>query len=117
TLLSHGRKTQRRVSKNMRRSLGAWTYRNWLNRLEMACQTNSVRFEQVPPAYTSQRCHECGHIGKGNRNGESFCCRKCGYAGNADVNAAKNLLIRFWGKTPALHQPTVGASNGCHTTL
>ena len=117
TLLSHGRKTQRRVSKNMRRSLGAWTYRNWLNRLEMACQTNSVRFERVPPAYTSQRCHECGHIEKGNRNGEGFCCRKCGYTGNADVNAAKNLLIRFWGKTPTLHQPTVGASNGCHTTL
>lgn len=96
--LSHGRTTHRRVSKNMRRSLGAWAYRDWLDRLRQACEANRVRFEQVPPAYTSQRCHVCGHTERGNRKGEVFCCRKCGYAGNADVNAAKNLLIRFWGR-------------------
>ena len=100
TLLSHGRTTHRRVSRRMRRSLGAWAYRVWLDRLRQACEVNRVRFERVPPAYTSQRCHVCGHTEKGNRKGEVFCCRKCGFAGNADVNAAKNLLDRFWGREP-----------------
>jgi transposase len=100
TLLSHGRRTYRRVSKGMRRSLGAWAYREWLGRVQMACETNRVRFERVPPEYSSQRCHVCGHTERANRKGEVFCCRSCGYAGNADVNAARNLRIRFWGREP-----------------
>lgn len=99
-LLSHGRKTHRRVSKNMRRSLGAWTYRTWLDRLDMACEANRVRLERVPPAYSSQRCHACGHTERGNRAGEVFRCRGCGYTDHADVNAARNLLGRFWGHEP-----------------
>ncbi|EQD63595.1 Transposase, partial [mine drainage metagenome] len=79
TLLSHGRTTHRRVSKNMRRSLGAWAYRDWLDRLRRACEVNRVHFERVPPAYTSQRCHACGHTERGNRKGEVFCCRSCGF--------------------------------------
>lgn len=98
--LSHGRTTRRRVSKNMRRILGAWAYRDWLDRLRRACEVDRVRFVQVPPAYTSQRCHACGHTERGNRKGEEFCCRTCGYTGNADVNAAKNLLDRFYGYEP-----------------
>jgi hypothetical protein len=93
--LHHGTRRDRRLSRGMRRSLGAWTYREWLGRLRMACETNRVRFERVPPAYTSQRCHVCGHTERGNRKGEVFRCRGCGYLGNADENAARNLLIRF----------------------
>jgi hypothetical protein len=97
-LLSHGRTTQRRVSKNLRRSLGAWAYRDWLDRLRQACETNRVRFEQVPPAYSSQRCNPCGHTERGNRKGEDFRCRACGHTDPADVNAARNLLDRFYGR-------------------
>ena len=100
TRLSHGTRTDRRRSRNMRRSLGAWAYRDWLGRLSMACEVNRVRFERVPPAYTSQRCHVRGHTERGNRKGEVFCCRRCGFAGNADVNAARNLLDRFYGHEP-----------------
>ena len=99
-LLSQGRKTHRRVSKNMRRSLGAWAYRDWLDRLRQACEVNRVRFESVPPAYTSQRCHACGHTERGNRRGEDFQCRACGCTDHADVNAARNLLDRFYGHEP-----------------
>jgi hypothetical protein len=93
--LSQGTRRDRRLARSMRRSLGAWAYRDWLGRLRMACETNRVRFECVPPAYTSQRCHVCGHTERANRKGEEFRCRKCGFAGNADVNAARNLLKRF----------------------
>jgi putative transposase len=51
------------------------------------------RVEQVPPAYTSQRCSVCGHIAPGNRKSQAvFECTSCN-AGpcNADVNAARNI--------------------------
>lgn len=50
------------------------------------------RLELVPAAFTSQRCHECGHTASENRAGQArFRCVKCGHTANADVNAAKNI--------------------------
>jgi putative transposase len=88
-------KLKRRLSKNMRRSLGIWNYRYWLMRVEAACELGRSSFRSVAPQYTSQRCHVCGHTERGNRNREIFICRSCGHNGNADVNAAKNILLRF----------------------
>jgi putative transposase len=51
------------------------------------------RVEQIPAAYTSQRCSECGHVAPGNRKSQAvFECEGCN-AGrcNADVNAARNI--------------------------
>jgi putative transposase len=51
------------------------------------------RVEQIPAAYTSQRCSACGHIAPGNRKSQAvFECEAC-TAGpcNADVNAARNI--------------------------
>ncbi|MEH3174380.1 transposase [Enterobacter quasiroggenkampii] len=47
----------------------------------------------VPPAYTSQRCANCGHTSKENRLSQSkFVCQICGYRANADINGARNIL-------------------------
>jgi putative transposase len=47
----------------------------------------------VNPRHTSQRCHECGHVGARNRVSQAeFRCRRCGHGANADVNAARNIL-------------------------
>jgi IS605 OrfB family transposase len=95
--LNHKTKAKRRLAKNMRRSLGAWAYRYWLERLQWATEDNRVSFRTVSPAYTSQRCNACGHTERGNRSGESFLCRSCGHTDNADINAAKNILDLFLG--------------------
>ena len=50
------------------------------------------RVEKVPPAYTSQRCSACGHVdGRSRESQARFRCTACGYACNADVNAARNI--------------------------
>ncbi len=50
------------------------------------------RVEKISPAYTSQRCSACGHIAAESRESQAlFRCVSCGYAGNADVNAARNI--------------------------
>ena len=93
--ISHNTKQpKRRLGKNMRRSIGAWNVRYWLNRLEMACERNRVSFRTVSAFYTSQTCPACGHCHKENRNGILFKCLRCGYADNADIAASKNILNR-----------------------
>jgi putative transposase len=50
------------------------------------------RVEKVHPAYTSQRCSACGHVAAESRESQAlFRCVACGYACNADVNAARNI--------------------------
>jgi len=50
------------------------------------------RVEKIDPAFTSQRCSACGRVDADSRKSQArFCCTVCGYAGNADVNAARNI--------------------------
>ncbi len=50
------------------------------------------RVEKVKPAFTSQRCSVCGHVDADSRESQArFVCTACGFAGHADVNAARNI--------------------------
>jgi transposase len=50
------------------------------------------RVQKINPAHTSQRCSACGHAASENRKSQAvFACTACGFAGNADVNAASNI--------------------------
>lgn len=58
---------------------------NWLGGWVMA----------VPAHHTSQTCPCCGHVSKENRlTQSSFVCVECGFAENADVVGALNILER-----------------------
>ena len=49
----------------------------------------------VPPHHTSQTCPCCGHVAKENRQTQAkFLCVDCGYAENADMVGAINVLER-----------------------
>jgi putative transposase len=50
------------------------------------------RVEKVAAAYTSQQCSACGQVDRDSRESQArFRCTACGYAANADVNAARNI--------------------------
>jgi putative transposase len=50
------------------------------------------RVEKVKPHFTSQRCSACGHVDIKSRESQAhFVCTACGFACNADVNAARNI--------------------------
>ena len=52
------------------------------------------RIEKIHPAYTSQRCSACGNLdAKARKSQAVFVCSSCGYASNADVNAARNIAV------------------------
>ena len=93
TGISH--KTKNRVGKTTRRLIGHWNHKYIVDRIKNLCEVNRVDVAFVDPAYTSQTCRQCGHIDKGNRSGEKFKCRKCGFKGNADYLASLNIRDRF----------------------
>ena len=76
---------------------------NWSRlrkRLKDKMDANGGNLAIVPAAYTSQTCHQCGHVASENRDSQAvFHCVRCGHQANADVNAAVNILGRALRKT------------------
>lgn len=94
--VKHKMKLKRRLSKNIRRVVSNWSYRQVLGRIQALCEENRVSFRSVLPFYTSQECSVCGHRDKRNRlSQEEFVCQKCGHSDNADTNASQTILKRF----------------------
>lgn len=77
------------------------------------CLSYKMEVRKVNPAYTSQTCHQCGHVDKGSRKQTDFECTACGHADDADVNAALNILAFGNGATGRGGGDTGGAS--CHS--
>ena len=83
--------TKGRLSKALRRKLGAWHRGTFAASLASKCEENGIQFDRVPARYTSQRCNICGHIERGNRKGDNFQCLACKHKDHADINAALNI--------------------------
>jgi putative transposase len=72
-----------------------WAFRRLFEYVEYKAPEHGLSVEQVDPDHTSQRCSKCGFTHADSRDGEHFCCQKCGYEVNADYNAAKNIGLRY----------------------
>src|SRR5690606_8157035 len=82
-----------RQKAGLNRAILAKGWGKLLTALEHKARYNGSRILRVPPAFTSQTCHACGHCAPDNRESQAvFRCRACGHQDNADVNAAKNIL-------------------------
>ena len=87
-----------------RRRLHSWSFSQLRGFLEYKAEAAGCRVVGVDPRHTSQRCSDCGHIERGNRQGARFSCLTCGRQDNADRNAALNIRDRHlvgWASGPA----------------
>ena len=78
-------------NKHVPRFKQAWTYTAILDRLKRRAEERNVSVVLVNPAFTSQTCSACGTVDKKSREGKDFKCRSCGFAIDADLNAARNI--------------------------
>ncbi|WP_048891958.1 RNA-guided endonuclease InsQ/TnpB family protein [Mycobacterium heckeshornense] len=85
--------------------------------IEYKAELAGVTLVEVPAAYTSQRCHKCGHTARENRESQAvFRCRSqsCGWTGNADTNAAVNVreeALARWVAAPTEQLAGTSATN------
>ena len=89
-----------RAKAGLNRSILGNNWSRLMRRLRDKMDANGGKLVAVPAAYTSQTCHECGHVASESRDSQAvFRCVECGYEANADVNAAMNILGRALTKT------------------
>lgn len=89
-----GIRERQRVSKRQRARFSGWAFSQLRFFIYYKARLAGVPVFFVPPEYTSQRCHQCGHIEKKNRRSQSeFKCCQCAHRDHADKNAAKNIKL------------------------
>ncbi|KYC42691.1 transposase [Scytonema hofmannii PCC 7110] len=105
------RTNQKPRNKTERRRSNSWAFYQLRMFLEYKGLRDGVEVITVPPAYTSQTCHYCLHIGQ--RSDKKFKCINpdCNWSGDADLNGSR--MIAALGLS--VNQP--GGSNGLYCTL
>lgn len=96
--LTNIRFTSKRRNKKFRTKLGKWSFADLRANLEYKALLNGVNLVVVNPAYSSQTCCECKHIGK--RTNKVFKCTNTNCKVDtidADYNASK--VISLLGQT------------------
>jgi len=86
--------TSKRRNKKFRTKLGKWNFSMLRQYIEYKSLLNGVKCIAVPPAYTSQTCSTCNHIGK--RTNKVFKCTNTNCKVDtidADFNAAQNISL------------------------
>ena len=74
-----------------------WAFNELVRQITYKAKSAGIVVETVNPAYTSKRCSdtECGFTHDKNRDGDEFCCQKCGKELHSDYNAARNIAHKF----------------------
>ncbi|MHC5855346.1 RNA-guided endonuclease InsQ/TnpB family protein [Nostoc sp.] len=85
------RTNQQPRNKVERRRFNSWSFYQLRYFLEYKGIKEGVEVVAVPPAYTSQTCHQCLYIGL--RSDKRFKCGNCSWHGDADLNGAKMISL------------------------
>jgi IS605 OrfB family transposase len=85
------RTNQKPRNKTERRRSNSWAFYQLRTFLEYKGLKEGIEVIAVPPAYTSQTCHCCLHIGW--RSDKKFKCGNCNWSGDADLNGAKMISL------------------------
>ena len=83
---------KKNVSRKQQNRFSTWSKGTLLERLSIKLAEKGIKETIVNPAYTSQVCCKCNHLG--NRKGKEFKCSNCNLSIDADFNASINTKKR-----------------------
>ena len=86
------KRNKRNVSRKQQNRFSTWAKGTLLERLSVKLTENGITETIVNPAYTSQVCCKCNHLG--DRKGKEFKCSNCNLSIDADFNASINIKKR-----------------------
>lgn len=83
---------KKNVTKKQQNRFSTWSKGILLERLSVKLAEKGIKETIVNPAYTSQVCCKCNHLGI--RKGKEFKCSNCNISIDADFNASINIKKR-----------------------
>ena len=83
---------KKNISRKQRNRFSTWSKGLLLERLSVKLAEKGIKETIVNPAYTSQVCCKCNHLGI--RKGKEFKCSNCNLSIDADFNASINIKKR-----------------------
>ena len=83
---------RKNVNRKQRNRFSTWSKGVLLERLSVKLAEKGIKETIVNPAYTSQVCCKCNHLG--SRKGKEFKCSNCNLSIDADFNASINIKKR-----------------------
>lgn len=83
---------KKNISRKQRNRFSTWSKGLLLERLSVKLAEKGIKETIVNPAYTSQVCCKCNHLG--DRKGKEFKCSNCNLTIDADFNASINTKKR-----------------------
>jgi IS605 OrfB family transposase len=97
------------VRKRQRARQHNWSFGQLRQFISYKAQKAGVPVMLVDPRNTSRTCSRCGFVSKRNRKSQAeFSCIRCGHQAHADINAARNLVVRGEVMRPDLIAPASG---------
>ena len=97
------KKNKRNVRRKQQNRFSTWTKGVLLERLSVKLAEKEITETIVNPAYTSQVCCKCNHLGI--RKGKEFKCLNCNLNVDADFNASINIKKRKFIKEIDIYTP------------
>ena len=94
---------KKNVSRRQQNRFSTWTKGTLLERLSVKLAEKGIKETIVNPAYTSQVCCKCNHLG--DRKGKEFKCSNCNYSIDADFNASINIKKRKFNSEINIYTP------------
>ena len=94
---------KRNVRRKQQNRFSTWTKGVLLERLSVKLAEKGITETIVNPAYTSQVCCKCNHLGI--RKGKEFKCSNCNLSIDADFNASINIKKRKFIKEIDIYTP------------
>ena len=83
---------KKNISRKQRNRFSTWSKGLLLERLSVKLAEKGIKETIVNPAYTSQVCCKCNHLG--DRKGKEFKCSNCNLSIDSDFNASINIKKR-----------------------
>ena len=97
------KRNKKNVSRKQQNRFSTWSKGVLLERLSIKLAEKGIKETIVNPAYTSQICCKCNHLG--SRNGKEFKCSNCNLSIDADFNASINIKKRKFIKEIDIYTP------------
>ena len=103
---SKSRKLGTSYKRGVNHTVNSMPYYMFRNFLTYKCSLRGIKVVTISPEYTSMTCNVCGSRKTKRPKQDSFVCLDCDHQIHADLNAARNIRLRYTSANGLLLSPT-----------